>query len=197
MFWQPTLDLERSEIRRRQLSQGCWLDTAERWAPDADGLFADLVANLAWRQRRVRMYERMVDEPRLVWWATDPHDVPAPVQAMADRLGAHYGVEFDSISANYYRHGQDSVAWHADRVRHRQLQPMVAIVSLGSARPFMLRPATGGRSIKLTPSGGDLLVMGGACQHHWHHAVPKVAACGPRVSVMFRLRSDLPPDDEL
>lgn len=195
MFWQPTLDLERSDIERRQLSQGCWLDQAQRWAPDADSLFAELVDGLSWRHRRVRMYDRMVDEPRLVWWPDHAGQVPAAVLHLADRLGGHYGVEFDSISANWYRDGNDSVAWHADRVRHRQLQPMVAIVSLGAARPFMLRPASGGRSIKLLPASGDLLVMGGACQHHWHHCVPKVAVSGPRVSLMFRLQSDLPPDD--
>ena len=34
---------------------------------------------------------------------------------------------------------------------------------------------------------GDLLVMGGACQHEFEHCVPKAAQVeGPRLSIMFR-----------
>ena len=33
---------------------------------------------------------------------------------------------------------------------------------------------------------GDLFVMGGSCQHDWEHCVRKVAAAGPRLSIMFR-----------
>ena len=33
---------------------------------------------------------------------------------------------------------------------------------------------------------GDLLVMGGACQHDWEHAVPKVRHAGPRISITYR-----------
>jgi alkylated DNA repair dioxygenase AlkB len=62
----------------------------------------------------------------------------------------------------------------------------VAILSLGSPRRFLLRPRGGGPSLRLTPAAGDLLVLGGTCQRTWEHCVPKVAASGPRISVMFR-----------
>ena len=35
---------------------------------------------------------------------------------------------------------------------------------------------------------GDLLVMGGTCQHTWEHCIPKVADAGPRMSATFRRR---------
>ncbi|MGH9261839.1 MAG: alpha-ketoglutarate-dependent dioxygenase AlkB, partial [Acidimicrobiales bacterium] len=63
---------------------------------------------------------------------------------------------------------------------------VVAIVSFGAARRFLLRPTGGGRSVRLTPGSGDLLVLGGTCQRTWQHAVPKCASAGPRISVMFR-----------
>ena len=63
---------------------------------------------------------------------------------------------------------------------------MVAIVSLGSPRRFLLRPVAGGESIRLTPGSGDLLVLGGTIQSTWQHSVPKVAHAGTRISVMFR-----------
>ena len=64
----------------------------------------------------------------------------------------------------------------------------MAIVTLGGPRRFLLRPRGGGRSHSFAPASGDLLVMGGDCQHNWEHAVPKAAAAPPRMSVTFRSR---------
>jgi alkylated DNA repair dioxygenase AlkB len=64
---------------------------------------------------------------------------------------------------------------------------VVAIVSTGTPRPFQMRPSAGGASRAWALAPGDLLVMGGACQHQWEHCVPKSAAVhGPRLSIMFR-----------
>jgi alkylated DNA repair dioxygenase AlkB len=90
------------------------------------------------------------------------------------------------MGLNLYRDGRDSVAWHGDRVGRRRSEAVVAIVSLGAPRRFLLRPKGGGRSLRLTPASGDLLVLGGTCQRTWEHSVPKCATAGPRVSVMFR-----------
>src|SRR5262249_33079312 len=87
---------------------------------------------------------------------------------------------------NYYRDGRDSVAWHADRELRVLDDTLIAIVTLGVRRPFLLRPKGGGRSVDVAPGSGDLLVMGGAAQRDWEHAVPKTARSGPRVSVSFR-----------
>ena len=64
--------------------------------------------------------------------------------------------------------------------------PVVATVSVGAPRPFRLRPRGGGRSHSFDLGRGDLLVMGGSCQHDWEHTVPKVRAAGPRISITFR-----------
>ena len=91
------------------------------------------------------------------------------------------------MGLNYYRDGRDSVAPHADRELRDLDDTLVAILTLGAARPFLLRPQGGGPAIDLHPASGDLLVMGGACQATWEHAVPKVAAgAGPRISASIR-----------
>ena len=82
--------------------------------------------------------------------------------------------------------GANSVVWHGDRIRHAQEAPLVAIVSVGSPRPFFLRRRGGGPSLPFLLGQGDLLVMGGDCQHDWEHTVPKVAVAGPRISITFR-----------
>ena len=63
---------------------------------------------------------------------------------------------------------------------------VIAIVSLGAPRRFGLRALAGGDTRWLTLCGGDLLVMGGRCQHEWQHTVPKEPGAGPRISVTFR-----------
>jgi alkylated DNA repair dioxygenase AlkB len=67
---------------------------------------------------------------------------------------------------------------------------MVAILSLGTPRPLLLRPRGGGtRPLRFEVGHGDLLVMGGSCQRAWEHAVPKTSQpVGPRISVQFRPR---------
>ena len=87
-----------------------------------------------------------------------------------------------------YRDGADSVAWHGDRIgRGAHTDTMVAILSVGSARSLMLRPRSGGSTLKFSLGHGDLVVMGGSCQRTWEHAIPKTARpAGPRVSIQFR-----------
>ena len=105
---------------------------------------------------------------------------------MFRHFDGRYGEHFDSVGLNWYRDGRDSVAWHGDRVGRFGRAAIVVIVSLGEPRPFLLRPRGGGRSRSYLLGGGDLLVMGGDCQHEFQHSVPKVARAGPRLSVTFR-----------
>ena len=90
------------------------------------------------------------------------------------------------MSAAYYRDGRDSVAWHGDTNARDLPAAVVATISLGEPRRFLLRPRDGGRPRAFRLGWGDLLVMGGSCQRTWRHAVPKVACAGPRLAIMFR-----------
>jgi alkylated DNA repair dioxygenase AlkB len=136
------------------------------------------------------MYGQLVAQPRLsAWWALTDEKVRQPeLAALAEIVGRRYGVTFESIGANLYRDGRDSVAWHADRHARAPSDPdvVIAILSLGSPRRFLLRPRGGGPSVGYVVTSGDLLVMGGACQRDWQHTVPKMAHAGPRLSITFR-----------
>lgn len=176
---------------RHQLDERCWVDHAPEWLAGHDTVFDELYHGRPWRQRTVTMYDRRLPEPRLTWWWR-VGDGPAPMPMLDEMLrllDERYGEGFDSIGLNLYRDGTDSVAWHGDRHRHTQVDPLVAIVSVGARRPFRMRPrppagTRHGRAFDL--GGGDLLVMGGACQHDWEHTVPKVRHAGPRISITFR-----------
>jgi alkylated DNA repair dioxygenase AlkB len=186
----PGVDPAFADLVRHRLDDRSWADHAPGWVQGADEVFAGLVAAAPWQQRRRHMYDKVVDEPRLTaWWdvGSASWPLPAPVEQMRSALSARYDVDFDSVGVNLYRDGRDSVAWHGDRIARRIEDPIVAIVSAGEPRRFLLRPGRGGPTVRtFVLHAGDLLVMGGACQRTWQHAVPKVARAGPRMSITFR-----------
>lgn len=175
-------------VVRTVLDEQSWIDASSRWLCGADELLAELAHRLRWTAAQREMYGRMVDEPRLGAQLRCPATgVPAVVNAMSAALGDRYGQPLNSVWVNYYRDGRDSVAWHSDRIGVNPDDSLVAIVSLGGPRRFLLRPKGGGRTGSFTLASGDLLVMGGACQRSWEHSVPKAAHAPPRMSVTFRV----------
>jgi alkylated DNA repair dioxygenase AlkB len=198
--WQPTLmsalgdapafDPSFASARRVALDDAAWVEHVPGWVGGAETLFEEIVEHAPWEHRTVRMYDRMVDEPRLTAWygqaLADAH-APTIFNDMLAALSDRYDRAFDSVGAALYRDGRDSVAWHGDRVDPNLVEPIVAIVSLGSARTLRMRARwRRGETIPFPLLPGDLFVMGGTAQADWQHAVPKVARAGARVSVQFR-----------
>ena len=183
---EPRLDPRLAGLRRLTLTAGAWVDHLPGWLEGHGVVFEHLRRTTRWEHHRRRMYERIVDVPRLV--ADLPDDGPGhPVlDQAAEVLSRHYGLGLPRISLAYYRDGRDSVAWHGDRLGHLVDDTVVAILSLGEPRRFLLRPVAGGASRAFELGWGDLLVMGGSCQRTWQHAVPKAVQAGPRMSVQFR-----------
>jgi alkylated DNA repair dioxygenase AlkB len=183
---------------RVPLSRGAWIDVQRGWLTGSAALFDRLAETVPWRAERRRMYDRTVDVPRLLRFYGEDDQLPDPVLGRCRAaLSAHYetelGEEFTTAGLCFYRDGRDSVAWHGDRIgRGARHDTMVAIVSLGEARPLMLRPAASGdrgadQTLRYSLGHGDLIVMGGSCQRTWEHAVPKSSRpTGPRISVQFR-----------
>ncbi len=182
-------------VERRPLSDGAWIDLRPGFVTAADELFDALAGAMPWHEERMHMYDSTVRVPRLIARYADGEPLPHTVLDEArSALNAHYAEElgepFVSAGLCLYRDGSDSVAWHGDRIaRESPSDTMVAVVSLGAARPFGLRPKAGGPGLRLTVGHGDQLVMGGSCQRTWLHGIPKVAGClGARISVQFRPR---------
>jgi len=192
---EPVLGSLAGSVRRVPLSRGAWVDVRPGWLAGSGEVFARLAEAVPWRAERRHMYDRVVDVPRLLCFYGEDQALPDPVLTAALRaLNAHYGAElgelFRTAGLCLYRDGRDSVAWHGDTTgRGSRQDTMVAILSLGAPRAFLLRPRGGGASRRYEIGHGDLLVMGGSCQRTWEHAVPKTAqAVGPRISVQFRPR---------
>jgi alkylated DNA repair dioxygenase AlkB len=178
---------------RTTLGSGAWLDFRPGWVGGAGALFDRIRPTIPWKGDRRPMYDKIVEVPRLSCFYDEGDALPDPaLETMRDSLSEHYGPligePLATVGACLYRDGDDSVAWHGDRVgRSSHLDTVVAIVSLGAARRFLLRPRGGGAARRLDVAGGDLLVMGGSCQRTWEHAVPKSRRpTGPRISLQFR-----------
>ena len=185
--------LERSEIR----DGGILLyDEAFFIREEADALFAWLRGTVAWGQEisRGRPFPRLtafVADAGLEYrysgvthrgsgWPTELLDVKKRVEALAD-------AEFNSLLLNLYRDGRDSIGFHADDEPELGRNPVVASVSLGAVRKFILKHPGSNERLTFDLAHGSLLVMAGTCQHHWRHAVPKTAAAvGERINLTFR-----------
>lgn len=176
-------------------------------APIAEALFAALVAELPLRVEDVVLFGRRIPQPRLSLWMGDASASyrysgvtrqPAPwhplVRDLAERASAACGECFNSVLVNLYRDGRDSMGFHADDEPELGPAPVIASLSLGAARTFVVRAkktrASGpGRAplLRLALEPGSLLVMSGATQRETVHGVPKeplVAA--PRLNLTFR-----------
>jgi alkylated DNA repair dioxygenase AlkB len=185
----------------RELEGGGTLTFWARWiaSADADLLFAELARSLDWKQRAIRIFGREVLQPRLTAWHGDaPYTysgvtlAPAPwtpaLASLRDRLIAETGERYNSVLCNLYRTGADSMGWHADDEKELGPSPVIASVSLGATRRFVLRHAKKAQpAVSLALPNGSLLVMGGTVQTFWRHALPKAADVSlPRINLTFR-----------
>jgi alkylated DNA repair dioxygenase AlkB len=196
LIWQPslfeaaevTIDEGFSQLERIHLDPSAWVDYQPGWVGGSERLFEELLISLEWGQRTRHMYDNQVLEPRLtsLWTRESGMELLSPVESMRRLLAERYEVDFDSAGFNLYRDGRDSVAWHGDRISKEIENPIVALVSLGESRRFLLRREEGRSTRTFTLNSGDLLVTGGTTQRTWQHSVPKVARAGPRISIAFR-----------
>jgi alkylated DNA repair dioxygenase AlkB len=171
---------------------------------DASTLLAELCETIPWRQDPIRIFGKEIMQPRLTSWygdpqasyqysglALDPQPWTYALQQLRERVQAAAKHSFNSVLLNLYRNGQDSMGWHADNEPELGPAPVIASVSLGATRRFRLKPRDPRRTthepITLQLPAGSLLIMRGATQHHWLHAVPKTAlAVAPRLNLTFR-----------
>lgn len=166
---------------------------------DADALFQRLHDELSWRQEYLSLFGKRIAQPRLSLYQGDvPYTYSGlslaaapwhPVLAdLRNRCAALAGTPFNTVLANLYRDGSDSMDWHADDEAELGPEPVIASVSLGSPRRFqMRRKDKTGATHCLTLGNGDVLIMGPKSQVHWLHRVPKTkTAVGPRINLTFR-----------
>jgi alkylated DNA repair dioxygenase AlkB len=179
---EPRIDVSFAAIERFELSHGAWVELQRGWLQGHARVFDLDREHTKWKSDDRIMYEKRVDVPRL--YGTPPRD--EIFEAMRGALDARYRTNFARLTCALYRDGRDSVAFHGDYVARRMPEALVATISVGAPRRFLLRPTGGGSSIGFSIGWGDLIVMGGSCQRTYQHAIPKVAHADPRIAIMYR-----------
>ncbi|MFN0257301.1 alpha-ketoglutarate-dependent dioxygenase AlkB family protein [Pedobacter ureilyticus] len=165
-------------------------------------LMDQLVHSATWKQKSVQMYDKQVLTPRLSAWYADPDTydythlrrstpnlwTPELLQ-LKSLVEPIAGVQFNSVLLNYYRDGNDSVAWHSDNEKALGTHPTIASLSFGQVRAFDIRCKADHRqkySIRL--EHGSLLIMKGNLQQEWEHRIAKSPKrMAPRLNLTFRI----------
>lgn len=199
-----TRDLfENGEPRRLDLPDAdiCYWSCIDLGAP-VDRVLQEFIERISWRTEVITLYGQQHQQPRLTAWYGDPgarymysglaldplpwtsllSDVRARVEALA-------GASFNSVLMNYYRDHRDSMGMHSDDEPELGRNPVIASLSLGEPRTFVLKHKSKKdlKPVNILLESGSLLLMKGATQHHWKHGINKLARpCGPRVNLTFR-----------
>lgn len=166
----------------------------------ADAYFQQLYTGLDWQQEQLLIYGRWIKVPRLMAWYGDPEAhyrysgvdhqpqawTPELLNMRAD-IESVCGQRFNSVLANLYRDGRDSMGCHSDDEKELGNNPVIASLSFGETRLLRFRHAKTQSKFDIELSHGDLLVMAGEIQHHWRHELPKTRKPKlPRINLTFR-----------
>jgi alkylated DNA repair dioxygenase AlkB len=160
---------------------------------------SDLIRALTWEQPSIRMFGKQVKIPRLTCWMGEgsytysghrntPVAMPEMISQIKGWLETYTGAKFNSVLANYYRDGSDSVSWHSDDEPELGSEPVIASLSFGASRNFAVRKKSTATRHDFLLGHGDLLVMSGPSQSEYQHAILKTTKkLGERVNLTFRL----------
>ncbi|TNF30500.1 MAG: alpha-ketoglutarate-dependent dioxygenase AlkB [Deltaproteobacteria bacterium] len=183
------------------LDDECHVRLISSFVSNPTSVFKELQEELLWRQDKITLYGKTHDVPRLQAWYADPgltytysHIQLSPLPwyplliELKKQIEKHTNESFNSVLCNYYRTGNDYVAWHADDEKELGIQPTIASLSLGGARKFVLREKKKKTNkIELNLGSGDLLLMSGRTQEIFEHQIVKTKKeVEGRINLTFR-----------
>ncbi len=170
---------------------------------EAETLQKNLIEKIQWRQDKIKMFGKLLDQPRLTAFygdANKPYSYSGIMMAPVDwnedllfiknRIEKFVNIRFTSVLLNYYRDGKDSMGWHADDEKELGQNPIIGSVSFGETRNFQMRHKTQKeiKKVDIPLSNGSFLLMKGATQHFWQHQIPKTSReLSSRINLTFRV----------
>ena len=172
-----------------------WLDN------EAASLLLELFhRELAWRNGTIKIFGKLMPIPRLqAWYGDNGTDYQYSGVKMASlpwhpalyklklKCELECSSSFNSVLANLYRDGADSMGMHADNEPELGAQPTIASISLGGIRNFDFKHRVSGEKLRLPLEHGSLLIMSGDTQKHWQHGIAKTKKhVEPRINFTFR-----------
>ena len=103
------------------------------------------------------------------------------------RIFEKFKIDFNSVLANFYRDGKDSMGWHSDDEKELGPNPTIASISFGSERDLVFRNKISRETLAITQTNGCLILIDGETQKNWQHSIKKTQkVIGPRINLTFR-----------
>jgi alkylated DNA repair dioxygenase AlkB len=142
-------------------------------------------SDVNFEQNQIEMYGKTYFIPRLEAWFGEKdytytgmklksRPYPSWLNKMQREVQDLSDKSFNSALINKYRNGDDYVGYHSDDEACLGKSPVIASLSFGAERSFLLKHNTDSSSnLSIQLLHGDLLVMGAGIQEHYKHCVPK------------------------
>jgi alkylated DNA repair dioxygenase AlkB len=165
-------------------------------------LLQKFIAETPWKQSIQKMWDKEYLTPRLTSWHGDtgtdysvsgkisnPNPWTPELLYLKSLVEPIAGIKFNSVLLNYYRDGNDSVAWHSDRESVLGKNPIIVSVSFGQVRSFDIRnKADHSEHYSVKLEHGSFLLMKAGLQEHWEHRIAKsTKPMKARVNLTFRV----------
>jgi alkylated DNA repair dioxygenase AlkB len=162
---------------------------------ESDWLLAKFIADTPWKQTTQKLWDKEYLTPRLTCWYGDTSRIAGTLpwtpelQAIRERVEPLAGTRFNSVLLNYYRDGNDSVAWHSDKESIMGSQPVIASVSFGQVRSFDIRrKADHSEKYSVRLEHGSFCLMKAGLQEAFEHRIAKsTRPMKARINLTFRL----------
>ena len=166
----------------------------------SDELLNKLIKNLSWESMMIKMFGKDLKIPRLQCWIGDEgcdykysgkklnrQDWSSELLQIRKKIFKDLKIDFNSVLANYYRDGKDSMGWHSDDEKELGPNPTIASISFGSERNLYFRNKITKETISIPQAHGCLIVIDGKTQKNWQHSIKKTQKIiGPRINLTFR-----------
>lgn len=168
----------------------------------SNSIFNKLKSHIDWQQQKILLFGKSILEPRLTaFYSSEDKSytysgkkmhgkmMPSVLIEICESIEKYCRHRFNSVLLNYYRSGNDSMGWHSDDEKELGLNPVIASLSFGGSRVFLMKhKQEQNKRLKLVLKDGSLLIMKGQTQHQWKHQIPKSKTyIDPRINLTFRL----------
>ena len=167
---------------------------------DSNKLLKKFISKLPWESMIIKMFGKDTKIPRLQCWVGDEgceyrysgkqlnrQIWSQDLIMIRKKIYEELKIDFNSVLANYYRDGKDSMGWHSDDEKELGPDPTIASISFGSERDLVFRNKITKETLAIPQTNGCLILIDGKTQKNWQHSIKKTQkVIGPRINLTFR-----------
>lgn len=167
---------------------------------DSNKLLKKFISKLPWESMIIKMFGKDTKIPRLQCWIGDEgceyrysgkqlnrQIWSQDLIMIRKKIYEELKIDFNSVLANYYKDGKDSMGWHSDDEKELGPDPTIASISFGSERDLVFRNKISKETLAIPQTNGCLILIDGETQRIWQHSIKKTQkVIGPRINLTFR-----------